>query len=206
MAVALGALAGCANDGALGQSQVSPSGEGESAPGGFEAPVAVGGSQLVDVHVTLQGSTSPPLTLLSGNESIFTVEGQTLVGTGPGVASLLITTQEAIVLDFIHVWIQSATDLALQRRADDGALMGPMPSKIQLLADDEIHVSVSALSLTQPLLGAPSATWSADPEIVTLLDEGIPGRIRVVARKEGKTEVGCKAFGLETSFTVEVMP
>lgn len=204
-----GALAGCAEGGALGQSSVSQACAASDAQchlKGLDAPVAVGATQPLDINIEIKGSSAPPITLLSANEEVFTVSGQTMTGTGPGVASLLVTSEKSVVLDFIHLWVQTATGLALTRRAEDGSVIGDMPGKIQLLAGDEIRVSAAALSSTQPLLGTPPATWSADANVVSLLDEGVPGRVRVVAHAAGKTTVTCAALDLTQSFDVEVMP
>ena len=209
LVLGLGALAGCSESGALGQSSVNQacaSSDAQCGLKGLDAPLAVGASQPLDINVEIQGSSAPPITLLSANDEVFTVEGQMVNGKGPGVATLLVTSEKSVVLDFVHLWVQIATDLALSRRADDGAVIGDMPGNLQLLVGDEVRVSVSALSTTQPLVGAPPATWSADAAVVSLLDEGIPGRVRVVAHGPGKTTVTCSALNLTASFDVEVLP
>jgi hypothetical protein len=206
---ALGVLSGCSNQGALGQAVVGsgcPASNPSCGAAGLDAPVAAGVGVTLAVELTLQGGGAPPLTLLSGNDEVFTVSGQTLTGVGSGVASLLFTAPDGIVLDFTTVWVQMASALVLQRRTADGAILGDMPGSLQLLAGDAVPVSVSARSGTQPLSGAPPATWSADPTVVSILDEGIPGRARLVARAPGKATVTVSALGLQQSFTVEVLP
>src|SRR5690242_228543 len=116
---ALGALSGCSNQGALGQAAVDPgcpATRPSCAASGLEAPVAMGASVTVSVDLTLQGGGAPPLVLLSGNEEVFTFSGQTLTGVGRGVASLLFTANDGVVLDFTAVWVQMASALSIQRR------------------------------------------------------------------------------------------
>ena len=206
---ALGVLSGCSNGGALGQAAVDPgcpASRPSCAASGLEAPVAMGAGVTVTVDLSLQGGGSPPLVLVSANEEVFTFTGQTLTGVGPGVASLLFTAEDGLVLDFTAVWVQMATALSIQRRTEDGAILGEIPGTLQLLTGDAARLSVSARSATQPLSGAPPATWSADPSVVSLLDEGIPGQARLVARAPGKTMVTASALGLQQAFAVEVVP
>src|SRR5689334_19408752 len=102
---ALGALSGCSNNGALGQAAVGcPASRPSCAASGLEAPVAIGAGVTVTVDLSLQGGGAPPLVLLSANEEVFTLTGQTLRGVGPGVASLLFTAEDGVVLDFTAVW------------------------------------------------------------------------------------------------------
>jgi hypothetical protein len=206
---ALGVLSGCANQGALGQSAVTqgcPPSDPGCTPEELDGPVAMGASVTLTVSLALNGGGAPPLTLVSGDEGVFTVSGQTLTGVGPGFASLLFAAEESVVLDFTSVWVQQASDLALTRRAEDGTILGAVSGTTGLLVGDSIWVSASALSNTQPLVGLPPATWSADPAVVTILDEGIAGRTRVVARAPGMTTVTVAALGLEAHFDVEVTP
>jgi hypothetical protein len=204
---ALGALSGCSNQGALGQAAIGQGGSGAGGVvTGFDAPVAAGASVTIAVDLSLQGGGAPPLTLLSANEDVLTVAGETLTGVTPGIATLLLTSEGSVVLDFTAIWVQSASELALQRLTDDGAVLGEIQGDLGLVVGDSVPVSVSALSATQPLVGAPPATWSADPPIVALLDEGILGRERVVAQAAGTTTVTVSALKLTKSFVVEVTP
>lgn len=209
LVMVLYAAPGCADQGALGQSSITqgcPAGDAQCHPEGIDAPIAAGASVNVAVDLSLQGGGAPPLTLISANEDVLTAEGQTLTGVAPGIASLLYTSEGSVVLDFTTIWVQSASALVIERRADDGAIIAEMPGDLGLLVGDEVAVSVSARSSTQPLVGVPPATWSADPAVVTLLDEGIPGRQRLAARAPGKTVVTVSALGLSRSFSVEVTP
>lgn len=206
---ALGGLSGCSNSGALGQAtlgQGCPSSRPSCAVSGLDAPVASGADVTLSVDLSLNGGGAPPLAFVSADEDVFTVSGPTLHGVGPGVASLLITAEEGVVLDFTAVWVQLPTALFIQRRNEDDLFVGEIPGTLQLLAGDRVGLSVSARSNSQPLAGTLPVTWSADPAVVTILEDGAPGQARLVARGPGKTKVTASALGLEQSFAVEVLP
>src|SRR5689334_5279158 len=106
---ALGVLSGCANQGALGQSDLTqgcPPSDSGCNPAALDGPVAMGASVTLAVSLDLNGGGSPPITLVSGDEGVFTVSGQTLTGVGPGVASLLFAAEQSVVLDFTSVWVE----------------------------------------------------------------------------------------------------
>ena len=109
------------------------------------------------------------------------------------------------MLDFTTVWVQRAGGLVVERRSADGVGLGALDEKLELVPGEEAMVSVSATSTSdEPLLGAPFATWSSDSEAVTIVDDGVQGRARLVARASGSAEISVLAFGLATSFAVEV--
>jgi hypothetical protein len=210
--VTLGALCGCANEGALGQSMIgqkSPGcGAGDNCPSlAFDAPIAVGASLPLDIDLSLKGGGAPPLTLVSGNESVFRAEGLTLTGVGPGVASVLITSEEDVVLDFTAIWVQQPTGLALQRRAADGTALGDVPAKLGLSKGDSVLVSVSAVSSSkQALAGTAPADWKADTDAVSIETDVPDGQARLVAHAAGKATITVSALGLQRAFEVEVAP
>jgi hypothetical protein len=199
---------GCA-EGALGQSQASPDcspSDFVCAVHGLDKPLAAGTSLPVDVSLDLQGSATPPLSLVSGDTAVFTVDGSVLRGEGPGLASLLITIPGNLVVDFFHVWVEQPTAIALHRRTSDGADVGAMPEKLELLVGDELSASVEAFAGSQRLLGEPEATWSTGSAAVQILGDGTPGRRRIVAKAVGATSIHVEAFGAEADLEVEVVP
>ncbi len=123
------------------------------------------------------------------------------------MATLLLVSEESVVLDFVAVWVQQPAALAVSRLSEDGTDLGEVAGGIGLLAGETVSLAVSALSTTEPLAGAPPTTWSvADPSIVTVLDQGILGRESIVGRAPGKTTVTALSLGLQQSFEVEVTP
>ncbi len=204
------ALVGCDGEGALGQATVNQ-GCDASDPTcqklSLDASLALGATLPLAIDLSLHGGGSPPLTLVSGDDEVFTVSGQNLTGEGSGAASLLVTSEGNVVLDFTTIWVQRAGGLVVERRSADGAALGELQDTLQLVPGDEAVVSVSATSTSQQaLLGEPFATWRSDSEAVTAVDDGVQGRARLVARASGSAEITVLAFGLEKHFAVEVTP
>jgi hypothetical protein len=203
-------LAGCAegSSGALGQTQASP----ECSPSdlvcavsGLDAPIATGASLPVDVSITSQGSAAPPLTFISADPTVFTVSGIHLDGISPGVASLLVMTGGTVV-DFFHVWVQTADTLLLHRRTAEGVEVGALPEHVQLLVGDELVISAELYRGAQRMLGDAEATWTADPSVAQLLEDGDRNERRVVARAAGTTTLEVGALDLAAAVELEVLP
>jgi len=209
LVVAVALLEGCAGDSALGQGDLNancaPS-DLVCAMAGFDAPIAEGASLPIDVNVDLTGSGAPEIQLVSGNPDVFSVEGQRLRGGRTGVAALLMTTPDSVVLDFVHVWVAQPSALLLHRRTENGEEVTAVPGKVQLLVDDELPLSAELYAKTQRLLGEPEATWAVDHDCVQILEEGTPNRRRLVARAQGETTLKVTANGLETTLDLEVLP
>ena len=206
----LPALAGCAqgSSGALGQTQASP----QCAPsdlvcavGGIDAPLATGASLPINVSITSQGSASPPLTFVSADPAIFTVSGVHIDGISPGVASLLVMTGGSVV-DFFHVWVQGADALRLHRHTAEGVEVGDLPERVQLLIGDELFLSAEPYAGAQRLLGHTETAWTADAEIVQLLEDGSRNRRRLVARAAGTTTLHVTALDQTATLDLEVLP
>lgn len=203
-------VAGCAegSSGALGQTQASTQCSPTDlvcAVSGLDAPVATGASLPVDISVGSKGSASPPLTFQTADAGVFTVSGFRLNGIAPGMASLLVMTG-GTVIDFFHVWVETADAILLHRHNGDGLEVGDLPGRMQLLAGDELILSAEPYRGPQRLLGEAETTWTADPDVAQLLDEGAPHRRRLVARAPGTTTVEVSALGLTTTLELEVLP
>jgi hypothetical protein len=199
----------CASEGALGQSQssaaCSPS-DFVCAFQGLDKPLAAGATLPIDVTLDLQGSATPPLALLSADDTVLAVDGSVLTGKGPGLAALLITIPGNLVVDFFHVWVEQPTSVALHRRTEEGGDLGPMPEHLEVLVGDELFVSLEPFSGAQRLLGEPEATWSGGSAAVQIVDSGTPGRRRLVAREPGTATISAEAFGVTADLSLEVLP
>lgn len=199
----------CASQGGLGQSQTnaqcSPS-DFVCVAGGLDKPLAAGTTLPVDVTLDLQGSATPPISLLSGDESVITVDGAVLRGEGPGLAALLITIPGNLVVDFFHVWVEQPTAIELHRRTADGADAGSIPGKLELLVGDEVLLSVEPFAGAQRLLGEPDAQWSVDSASAQILETGSKGRRRIIAMAPGAVSVHAEAFGASADLELEVLP
>ncbi len=202
------ALAGCSESGALGQASIQGGCAGSTLPcasaSEVDAPLAVGASMPISVNLNVAGGGQPPLDLVSTDTTVFTVAQETVMGVGPGLATLLISS-EGEVIDFVAVWVQKPTAISVSRLSSSEADIGEIPGDLGLLVGDTITVAVGPVGSNQALTGTAPTTWTvADPTIVTALDEGVVGRANLVARAAGTTTVTASAFGLEQSFTVEV--
>jgi hypothetical protein len=207
----LAALPGCSESGALGQASVTQGCAGSNLPcqstADFDTPLAVGASVPVSIDLMLMGGGQPPLQLVSTDGSVFTVAEETLTGVGAGLATLLITSADSVVIDFVAVWVQQPSGIAVSRLSDEGEDVGEIQGSLGVLVGDTVDVAVSALSSTEPLAGTAPTTWSvADPTVASVLDEGIVGRGSVIGRAAGTTTVTASALGFEQTFTVEVTP
>jgi hypothetical protein len=203
------ALSGC-DVGALGQASVEQGCAGSTLPctstSDFSAPLALGASTPLSVDLMLTGGGQPPLQLSSTDPNVFTVAQQTLTGAGPGVATLLMSSAGEVI-DFVAVWVEEPSTLAVSRLTDEGADVGEIDDDLGLLVGSTVNVAVSALSATEALSGTAPTTWSvADPSVVSALDEGIAGRAILTALAAGTTTVTASTLGLSQSFTVEVTP
>jgi hypothetical protein len=173
---------------------------------GLDKPLAAGTTLPIDVSLDLAGSATPPLTLISGDETVFTVDGTVLRGAGPGLAALLITIPGNLVVDFFHVWVEQPTAIAIHERTYDGSDSGAVPEKVELLVGDEMNASVEAFAGSQRLLGEPDATWSVSSDAIQILKDGTSGRRRLIAKSTGEATIHVEAFGATADLELEVVP
>jgi hypothetical protein len=200
---------GCSTSGALGQTDTSascPPSDLHCAVSGINAPIAKGATLPIEVTVTSNGATTPPLSFVSANTDLFTIDDARIHGLKPGLASMLITTQGDVVVDFLHVWIAEADAVRLHRVTESGAETAPMPSSMQMLVGDEITLVAAPHKGPQRLLGDLDAVFDADPQVVKVLDEGVPGSRRIVASAPGETIFTAEALGIEVQVALEVLP
>lgn len=206
------AFGGCGysgSPGALGQASFGadcgPS-DASCLVSGMSAPLAVGATLPVDINLHIMGGATPATTLVSVNPEIVEASGNDLIGVNEGVVAILVTFPEGEVLDFIHVWVQEPTELAFRRLTEDGLDLGEVGPSVQLLVDQEIILSVDILADFQSLLGNMEVDWSVDSEAVTILDDGVSGRRRLVARAAGTATITASAPDLSVSLDIEVLP
>ncbi len=207
------ALSGCGGDdtrGAIGNASFDEGCAGSTLPcdtaGAVDAPVAVGASFPLQVSVMIMGSGQPPIQLSSTDAGVLTVSQQTVTGVGPGLATVL-ATSEGEVIDFVSLWVQTPTGIAISRLDGAGNDAGEIAGPIGLLVGNTLGVSVSLVSTSQALSGTAETRWSVDdPSVASVLDEGIPGRASVVARAAGTTTVTASLLGFQKSFALEVTP
>ena len=205
--IALASL-GCAGDtGGLGQADVTT----ECSPTdfacvtkGLDGPVAVGGVVPLALDFNIQGTSTPTVSLLSADPAVLKAAGTEVVGQAPGVAALVLVSEEGRAVDFLHVFVAAPKRLGMHRR-DGGLDLGELVDDVEMIVGDEMLVEVEPYIDSQRLLGHGSSEWSAGSSL-TLLRDGTVGRRRIVARTPGDSTLTVKAFGFEKSLNIRVMP
>lgn len=202
-------LIGCSGDsGALGQADVTT----ECSPtdfacvtAGLDGPVAVGGGVPLSLDLDVAGSSTPAMTLLSADPTVLKTSGTEVVGQSPGVAALVLLTDQGAAVDFLHVFVVAPNRIGVHRR-DGGLELGELVDDIQLVPGDELVIEVEPYVDSQRLLGRASSEWTTTTTAVTLLRDGAPNRRRLVARAPGQAPVTVSAFGFDHTIQVEVVP
>jgi hypothetical protein len=202
-------FAACGGDtaGALGQSSVRR----ECDPGDAVclatalAPLAEGATLALDVSAILSGSSATDLHFESGAPEVIAIDGERLIGKAAGVAPIMFVNGEGIVLDFVHLFVAQPTSIALHRLTDDGEDVAELTERIQLLAGESMGVSASLRLRKQTLSGEATIRWELDPAVAVLLEDGVEGHRRILARAPGVTTLKAHALGLEVSLPIEVL-
>lgn len=204
-------LVACAGDavtpGALEQASINvacPTEEG-CVREAVDAPLAVGARLPLDVTLTVPGSAAPLVTLHSANADVFDVDKGAIRARGPGVASLLLLTDQATVVDTVALWVAAATTLKMQRKRDSGIDPLALPGKIQLVVGDDLVFAAVPYQGDRRLLGTLDAAFSVEGGGVKLVDQGVPDARRVLARAPGTVKLIARAASLETSLELEVI-
>jgi len=172
----------------------------------LDAPIALGSTFELDVRYQLAGTSGPPTILETADASVLTVEGAKLKAVGAGASAVLFIGPDKKVLDFLHLWVQPATELRILRYDRSGAVLGRVQSSVKLLVHDELLVSVEAFANGQPLAGNFELARNLAGNSVAILPDSVSGFYRVVARSTGPTQLTFGALGLSTTWNIEVEP
>jgi hypothetical protein len=167
-----------------------------------QAPIAVGTRFYPEVSASIDGSSTPNLVLDSAAPDILAVEGGALVAKQPGAAAVLISTDDASVVDFVHVWVAPVTKLTLMRRDGDR-----VDGSIGLAVGEDLTITPALWNGAQRLGGAGDVAWTSSHEgTVSILRDGTPDRRRLRARAPGKTTITASLGDTKASVDVEVVP
>jgi len=167
-----------------------------------QAPIAIGTRFYPEVAASIDGSSTPNLVLESAAPDILAVEGGALVAKRPGASAVLITTDDASVVDFVHIWVAPVTQLTLMRRDGDR-----VEGAVGLTVGEDVTITPALWNGAQRLSGAGDVTWTVSHEgTVSILRDGSPDRRRLRARAPGKTTVTAALGEARASFDVEVVP
>ncbi len=167
-----------------------------------QAPIAVGTRFYPEVSASIDGSSTPNLVLESAAPDVLAVEAGAFVARKPGASAVLITTDDASVVDFVHVWVAPVTRLTLMRSGGDR-----VDGAIGLAVGEDVTITPALWNGAQRLAGAADVAWTVSHEgTVSVLRDGSPDRRRLRARAPGKTTVTVALGDATASVDVEVVP
>ncbi len=175
---------------------------------GLDAPIARGSTVDLAVTYKVAGSSGPPTVLASANEDVVaTTDTTQLTAIRDGLSAILFVGPAGEVIDLIHVWVQAATELRIDRYDASGDLLGEVQPSSQLLVGDEILIAIEPFANGQPLLGNFALEYvTSNPGSVQIVPDPVGGWYRVVARAPGVAKVDFAALGLAKSWNLEVLP
>lgn len=196
------ALAGC-GVGALGQAALVDDKGHESARQGFDRPLAVGATVRPEIDYKLRGAGAPSMHYEAADEAVIAADNGVLRGTRAGLTSLLLVSDDGMVLDFFHLWVKEPTTLALRQVfADDKA--AELSGRVELLPGEALHLSATLRGEGQDLGGTATDTWKVDGGAVAVLEEGRAGRRRVIALQPGRATLEVRMLDRIATLTIEV--
>ncbi len=172
----------------------------------LDAPIALGAFLELDVRTQLAGSSGPPITLEVADKSVFTLKGAQLMATGAGASAVFFVGPDHEVIDFLHLWVQPATELRILRYERSGTPIGRVQPAVRLLVHDELLVAVEPYANGQPLAGNFELARNLAGNSVALLPDSVTGYYRVIARAPGATQITFRALNLSTTWSIEVEP
>jgi hypothetical protein len=211
LAVGLLLLSACG--GAMGQVQTSHAGATDkgSLASALDAPLAVGAVVRPALHFDIRGSAAPPTHLLSARTDIVDIQNGLLVGKSSGVSAILVAievdrqTASDTVVDIFHVWVRAADRLEVHGIDASGADLGPLSEPIELLVGDAVRLVPHPYAGSDRLVGVGTSTWTVDPPIALVLHEGMPNRVRLVARQVGVATVKIDMLGATSQLNLKVV-
>jgi hypothetical protein len=190
--------------------QVEPAANAAVDKGGLasslDAPLAVGGEVRPSLRVALRGSAAPSTHFLSARPDVIEVRGGLLVGRSPGMSAVLVTMDDDTVVDFIHLWVKPANRVEVHGIDAAGGDLGPLSEAIELVPGDTLRLVPHPYDGTERLVGVGTSTWVVDPPIALVLREGLPNRVRLVARTPGDADVKVTMLGATSHLKLKVVP
>jgi len=172
----------------------------------LDAPIALGSTVELDVRYQIAGSSGPPTVFEVADPSVLVAKGAQLEAVGAGASAVLFLGPDKRVLDFLHLWVQPASELRIQRYSPSGTLIGRVQSSIKLLVRDELLVTIEPYANGQALLGNFKLGNNVAGNTIAIVPDSVSGFHRVVARSPGTTTITFSALGLTSDWTIEVLP
>jgi hypothetical protein len=201
-------VSGCGG-GALRQTDLAST-SGSTDKGGLasalDAPLAVGGEVRPSIHYEVPGSAGLPAHLLSPRRDILEVRDGLLVGKAAGTAPVLLALDGDLVVDFVHVSVRAADRIEVDGIDSAGADLGELTEAIELAAGESLRLVPHAYAGPNRLAGVATSTWTVDPPIALVLREGLPNRVRLLARQPGQAKVTAVMLGKSKTLALKVLP
>jgi hypothetical protein len=193
--------------GAAGQVSVQTGGAADKGglASGLDAPLAVGGEVRPALHVDVPGLAGPPTHFISARPDVIGVRDGLLVGRAPGMSAVLVAVGGDTVVDLLHVWVKPADRLEVHGIDAGGGDVGPLSEPIELLVNDSTRLVPHPYSGADRLIGVGTSTWVVEPPIAIVLREGLPNRVRLVARTPGEAHVKVTMLGATSLLTLKVV-
>ena len=173
---------------------------------GLNAPLARGSHVDLDVEYRVAGSSGPPTVLASANEAAVVTDTTSLEAIDDGMSAVMFIGPDESVIDIIHVWVQTPTELRINRYAETGELLGEVQPSSQLLVGDEILVATEPYGNGQFLLGNFDLTYGSSSDAVAIVPDPVGGWYRVVARSPGLATVTFRGLDVVATWELEVLP
>ena len=208
LASLLTSLTGCGG-GALGQMDVGGPRPGADTGGlasALSAPIALGADVRPDLRFDVKGSVAMSTHLVSAREDILGVKNGLLHGSHEGTAPVLVALDSGTVVDFVHVTVKRASRIEVHAIDATGGDSGALTEPIDIALGESVHLVPFPYAEDQRLVGVSTATWTVEPPIATVLREGLPNRVRLLARKPGQATVKVAMLGGTSTLSLEVLP
>ena len=208
--LALAGLISCTTGGGLEQIELAEScttSDPTCEAAGLDAPLAVGANVDLDIDLQSAGNAVPTVNLESARTDILSVDGTSVWGEAAGVSAILFTAADDpdVVVDFVHIWVEQPTRLALKREETDAFISAEMTEDIQLLVGETITVTVIPHAGDQALLGDGEVVWTIEGDAVKGLSAGYPQTRRLYASEAGNSSISVSSLGLTVALNLEVI-
>ena len=171
----------------------------------IDAPLAVGGEVRPAIHYDVAGSAGLATHLVSPRPDIVDVRDGLLVGKAPGTAPVLVALDGDVVVDFLHMTVRPADRVEVHGIDAAGADLGELTEPVELVVGDALRLVPHAYAGSAALVGVATSTWTVEPPVAVVLREGLPNRVRLVARQPGSARLTVSMLGKTRTLPIEVV-
>jgi hypothetical protein len=198
------ALAGC-GVGAMGQTAVVDDKGADSVRSSFDRPIAVGAVVRPEIRYSLRGAGAPAMHYEVADESVLAAGDGVVRGKGAGLTSLLLVSDDGVVLDFFHLWVKEATSVSLGQITANDKLV-ELSGRVDLMKGETLRLAATLLGEGQELGGEAEDSWKMEGRAARVLEEGRPGRRRIVAVEAGKSVLEVRILDRIAKLEIHVEP